>query len=261
VDEQEHSAGPEPAEGTSPGAAPAPGATSPVTAPVAGQQHRRGENVRRALTSRAAGWVVAAVLAGAVVALSIVEATAPSPVAVQVPFGAAGRVFIGPGGPGSVHMRVVGPPGPGWQVVGPPGGPGWEVVGPPASWVVPAGPPGQFRAGAVPVGGMMVSVGPGGKTVSLITPFGFPPGKFVGRFMSPFGQVVAGTVGSVSSSGFTITGGGGQTVTVTEQSSTVYRKAGSPATASAVTRGVRVAVLGSQSGSKITAIVVAVLPG
>jgi hypothetical protein len=50
-------------------------------------------------------------------------------------------------------------------------------------------------------------------------------------------------------------------VTVDEQSSTVYRKAGNPVSASAVTSGSRVAVLGTQNGSKISAIVVAVLSG
>jgi hypothetical protein len=245
VDEQEHSAGREPAQ------APAPGATSPATVPVAGQpQRRRAQAVRKGLTSRAAGWVVAAVLLGAVVALSVVLATGTtqSVVAVRGPFGAMGPVFYGPGvPPGAVRQRfaVSVPAGPGWAVVAGPAGASWVAV-----------PPGKIRMG----------VRPGGMIVSQVVPFGLPPrqvlgpGKLIGQFMSPFGQVVGGTVGSVSSSSFTVTVGG-KTVTVAEQPSTVYRKAGSPATASAVTRGARVAVLGSQSGSKITAIVVAVLPG
>lgn len=235
--EQEHPAGPEPAP------APPPGTTSPNTAPpAAGPGPRRGQAVRRALTSRAAGWVVAAVLAGAVTALSVVlatGATSPSVVAVRGPFRAMGPVLLGPGEvpapPGAVRQGLV--------VPGPPG----------ASWV-------EVRPG----GRMQVSVGPGGEVVQRVVPFplapGLPPGaKFTGQFMTPFGQVVAGTVGTVSPPGFTITAGG-RTVTVVEQSSTVYRKAGSPAASSAVTRGARVAVLGTQSGSKITATVVAVLP-
>jgi hypothetical protein len=245
VDEQEHSAGPEPSQ------APASGATSPPTMPAAGQPGRsRGQAVGKALTSRAAGWVVAAVLLGAVVALSVVQATAPAPsvVAVLGPLHTMGSVMFGPGEPpGQVQRRIVGPvpTGPGWMAVTGPGGASWVAV-----------PPGQIR----------MSIRPGGKIVSEVVPFGIPagkvlgPGKFTGQFMSPFGQVVAGVVGSVSSSSFTVTVGV-KTVTVAEQSSTVYRKAGNLATASAVTRGARVAVLGSQAGSKITAIVVAVLPG
>jgi len=114
-----------------------------------------------------------------------------------------------------------------------------------------------------------VRVGPGGRQVRVIAPAGpvlvmpgrvVPGGPFGGVFVAPFGQVVAGTVSSVSAAGFTITTGPGQKVTVVEQRSTIYRKAGSPASESAVTRGVTVAVLGSLSGSKITAIVVAVSP-
>ena len=74
MDEQEH-----PAEAEAPGAS-AAGATPPVTEPAIPrpERRRRGEGARKALTSRGAGWVAAAVLAGAVVALSVVLATAPS---------------------------------------------------------------------------------------------------------------------------------------------------------------------------------------
>jgi hypothetical protein len=87
-----------------------------------------------------------------------------------------------------------------------------------------------------------------------------PGGPLTGVFMAPFGQVVAGTVSSVSSAGFTITARSGQKLAVVEQRTTTYRKAGKPASESAVTRGVTVAVLGSLNGSKITASVVAVYP-
>lgn len=114
-----------------------------------------------------------------------------------------------------------------------------------------------------------VRAGPGGGQVRVIAPAGpvlvmpgrvVPGGPFGGVFATPFGRVVVGTVSSVSSSGFTITTGSGQKVTVVEQHLTTYQKAGSPASASAVTRGVTVAVLGSLSGSKISATVVAVSP-
>jgi hypothetical protein len=69
VDEQEHPAGAEPT------GASAPGATPPVTEPAVTrpERRRRGEGARKALSSRGAGWVVAAVLA-----LSVVLATASS---------------------------------------------------------------------------------------------------------------------------------------------------------------------------------------
>ena len=84
MDEQEHPAGAEPT------GASAPGATPPVTEPAVAQpeRRRRGEGARQALSSRGAGWVVAAVLAGAVVALSVVLATASSTSVLQ-PAGAA----------------------------------------------------------------------------------------------------------------------------------------------------------------------------
>jgi hypothetical protein len=73
MDEQEHPAG---AEGPGPSAL---GATPPVTEPaIPRPELRRGEGARKALTSRGAGWVVAAILAGAVVAFSVVLATASS---------------------------------------------------------------------------------------------------------------------------------------------------------------------------------------
>lgn len=234
MDEQEHPAGQEPSGPQE------PSTTSPITTPAAGrpERHRRGAAARKALTSRAAGWVVATALAGAVVALSVVLATGSSPsvVAVRGPFPGMGSVVIGPGGLppfGSprqvrVHMGVV-------QT-----GPGGVRV------VLPA-------KVAVPFPGGVTVVGPDLSWAS-------GPGPGAGRVMSPFGTVIAGTVGSVSSSSFTVTVGGGQTVIVTGQSSTAYRKAGNPVSASAVTRGARVAVLGSLTGSKMSALVVAVLP-
>ena len=112
MDEQEH-----PAEAEAAGAS-AEGATPPVTEPAIPrpERRRRGEGARKALTSRGAGWVAAAVLAGAVVALSVVLATAPSTTVLQ-PGAARSFRFVPAGGgaeivslPPNVPLRgVVGP--------------------------------------------------------------------------------------------------------------------------------------------------------
>jgi Domain of unknown function (DUF5666) len=62
-----------------------------------------------------------------------------------------------------------------------------------------------------------------------------------------------GTVTSVSSSGFTFTTSGGQKVTVNETSTTSYKRGTSPASASAVTTGESVLVLGMVDSTTITA--------
>ena len=70
----------------------------------------------------------------------------------------------------------------------------------------------------------------------------------------------SGTIGSVSTSKFTIMTSAGQKVTVDEASSTTYQKATSPASASAITTGEPVLVLGTTSGTTITATQVIVRP-
>jgi hypothetical protein len=70
----------------------------------------------------------------------------------------------------------------------------------------------------------------------------------------------SGTVGSVSTSGFTITTSAGQKVTVDEASSTTYQNGTSPASASAVTTGEPVLVLGTVNNTTITATQVTVQP-
>src|SRR5450755_3370576 len=57
----------------------------------------------------------------------------------------------------------------------------------------------------------------------------------------------SGTVGSVSTPGFTMTTSAGQKVTVDEASSTTYQKGRSPAPASAITTGHLVLVLATTS--------------
>jgi hypothetical protein len=70
----------------------------------------------------------------------------------------------------------------------------------------------------------------------------------------------AGTVGSVSTSGFTMSTSAGQKVTVNEASSTTYQKGTSSTSASAITPGEGVLVLGTTSGTTITATQVVVQP-
>jgi hypothetical protein len=70
----------------------------------------------------------------------------------------------------------------------------------------------------------------------------------------------SGTVSSVSSSGFTLTTATGQKVTIKEASPTTYEKGTSAATASAVTIGEPVLVLGTTDSTTITATQVIVAP-
>lgn len=72
----------------------------------------------------------------------------------------------------------------------------------------------------------------------------------------------AGAVGSVSTSSFTMSTSAGQKVTVNETSSTTYQKGTSStsASASAITPGESVLVLGTTSGTTITATQVIVQP-
>jgi hypothetical protein len=70
----------------------------------------------------------------------------------------------------------------------------------------------------------------------------------------------SGTVGSVSTSSFTVSTSAGQKVTVTEASATTYQKGTSPTSASAITTGEPVLVLGTTSGTTIAATQVIVQP-
>jgi hypothetical protein len=63
----------------------------------------------------------------------------------------------------------------------------------------------------------------------------------------------AGTVGTTSKSGFTLTTSAGQKVTIDEKSSTKYLKGTTSTSASDVTKGERVVVLGTTNGTIITA--------
>jgi hypothetical protein len=80
------------------------------------------------------------------------------------------------------------------------------------------------------------------------------PGKGGSNARSgPAAGGAVGTVGSVSKSSFTLTTPGGQKVTVDEASSTKYQKGTSSIPAGAITKGERVLVLGTTSGTTIRA--------
>jgi hypothetical protein len=70
----------------------------------------------------------------------------------------------------------------------------------------------------------------------------------------------AGTVASLSTSGFTMTTSAGQKVTIKEASTTTYQKQTSPASANAITTGEPVLVLGTTSNTTIAATQVTVEP-
>jgi hypothetical protein len=70
----------------------------------------------------------------------------------------------------------------------------------------------------------------------------------------------SGTVDSVSTSSFTLLTAAGQKVTVDETSSTTYQKGTSSISASAITTGEDVLVLGTTSGTTISATQIAVQP-
>jgi hypothetical protein len=69
-----------------------------------------------------------------------------------------------------------------------------------------------------------------------------------------------GTVSSVSASGFTVKTATGQKATIDETSATTYRKGTAPASASTVTTGESVLVLGTTDSTTITATQVTVQP-
>jgi hypothetical protein len=95
-------------------------------------------------------------------------------------------------------------------------------------------------------GGSAGSLGPGG-------------GRSNARSGPAEGGAV-GTVSSVSKSGFTLTTSAGQKVTVDEASSTTYENGTSSTSGNAITTGEDILVLGTTSGTTITAAQVIVQP-
>jgi len=168
--------------------------STPATVP----QPSRWSRAWHLLSSRLGGWIVAAALGCAVIALSIALAVAPS----SAGSGQAG----GPGGAG----------------------------------------PGAGAAGGGAAGG----AAPGGAAA----------GGGANARSGPAAGGTTGTVDSVTGSTFTVTTSGGQKVTVNEGSTTTYEKGTSPASASAITAGQPVLVLGTVSSTTISATQVVVQP-
>ncbi len=81
-----------------------------------------------------------------------------------------------------------------------------------------------------------------------------------GARSGPAAGGTVGTVGSVSSSSFTVSTSAGQKVTVKQTSSTTYLKGTRSASAGAVKKGAPVLVLGTTNGTTITATQVIVQP-
>src|SRR4051812_4919804 len=89
--------------------------------------------------------------------------------------------------------------------------------------------------------------GSGSNSSAAKTPFNPRPGAGGGSNArsGPAAGGVVGTAGSVSASGFTVSTSAGQDVTVKTASSTTYRHGTSSASASAITTGEPVLVLGT----------------
>jgi len=81
-----------------------------------------------------------------------------------------------------------------------------------------------------------------------------------GARSGPAAGGTAGTVTSLSASGFTLTTSAGQKVTIKEAPSTTYHKQASPASARAITKGDPVLVVGTTSSTTITATQITVEP-
>ena len=89
---------------------------------------------------------------------------------------------------------------------------------------------------------------------SATTPQPVPGGRGGSNARSgPAAGGTSGTVGSVSTSGFSLTTPAGQTVTVTKTASTKYQKGTATVSASAVKKGASVLVLGTVNGTSIAA--------
>lgn len=107
--------------------------------------------------------------------------------------------------------------------------------------------PGISTSGIAPSGGAPGASGPAGGGASNAR-------------SGPAAGGTAGTVDSVATPSFTLSTATGQSVTVNEESSTTYLTGTSDTTASAVTAGQMVLVLGTTSGTTITATQVILQP-
>ena len=115
--------------------------------------------------------------------------------------------------------------------------------------------------------GIVTAASSGATTTTAASSNGHPvaggSGTGAGGSNARSGPAAGGTVGTVSgisASGFTLTTSAGQKVTVQEAASTSYEKGSSPASASAISTGEAVLVLGTTSSTTITATQVIVPP-
>jgi hypothetical protein len=130
--------------------------------------------------------------------------------------------------------------------------------------------PSRKLTGSIAAGAVVIAVAIGActnaqSTTSSSTPGAAPSGPASGGAGSnarsgPAAGGAAGTVGSVSTSSFTMSTSAGQTVSVNETTSTTYQNGTGSASASAITTGETVLVLGTTSGTIITATQVMVQP-
>ncbi|HEX3899971.1 MAG TPA: hypothetical protein VHW74_12420 [Mycobacteriales bacterium] len=100
--------------------------------------------------------------------------------------------------------------------------------------------------------GSSPSPSPSAVTAGHLAPGGAGGGASNAR-SGPAAGGAAGTVSSLSASGFTMSTAAGQQVTVTETSATAYKEGAKSISAGAVTAGESVLVLGTTSGTTITA--------
>jgi hypothetical protein len=113
------------------------------------------------------------------------------------------------------------------------------------------------------VGGIVAATSGNGSAAASTAPTanaGFAAKAGSNARSGPAAGGVVGTVGSVSTSSFTVSTSAGQKVTVKKKSSTTYRKGTSAISAGAMTKGKRVLVLGRTNGTTITATQVVVQP-
>ena len=119
---------------------------------------------------------------------------------------------------------------------------------------------GSYAIVSATSGGSSAAASSGGPTSSGGAAGGPGSGGGSNARSGPAAGGSSGTASGVSTSGFTLTTAAGQKVTVHEASATTYEKGTSAASASAVTTGETVLVLGTTSGTTITATQVIVQP-
>jgi hypothetical protein len=114
--------------------------------------------------------------------------------------------------------------------------------------------------GAYGIVSAAASNGSAGTSTARTAQAGFAAKSGSNARSGPAAGGAVGTIGSVSTSSFTVSTTGGTKVTVKKASSTTYRKGTTSTSASAITKGAPVLVLGTTDGKTITATQVVVQP-